>query len=453
VSGYDQVKELSKELGTPIPQLLALARNNDPYFAGAPAQTNKANWFGQLWRRYGFGSGVHLRRVHYQLVSTGATLPDGKPYQNTIECWGLLCDAGKAARYLGLVNPTAFEDRRNPPPTNNLYQPYYEKEPTATIDEPEWAMPKIEIDLGFNLDVPAPTIGGYEYEPVDQPYYMALYVEKSTMNDVLGPICQELGIDYFTSLGFQSITTVVNMLQRIERFEKPARILYISDFDPAGDFMPVGVARQIEYWRERYCSQEVKLQPIALTRDQVQQWRLPPIPIKESDLRANGFMDRWGVDGATELDALEALHPGELANIVRSAAAPYRDEALPRRLSRARRDAASVADSEWKEATADLSAELDTLRDDTQTVIDQYQDELNDLSERFNSDLAPLAERMQALLSRLEELRSDYRPELPERPEPETDGDDDIETLLDTNRDYMEQLRVYKLRKAGEDLN
>lgn len=78
MSGYDQVKELSKELGIPIPQLLALARNNDPFFAGAPAQQSKASWFAATWSRFEYSRGVHLRRVHYQLVSTGATLPDGK---------------------------------------------------------------------------------------------------------------------------------------------------------------------------------------------------------------------------------------------------------------------------------------------------------------------------------------------------------------------------------------
>src|SRR2546430_12069918 len=32
------------------------------------------------------------------------------------ECWGILNLASKAARYLGLVDPAAFTDRRNPDP-------------------------------------------------------------------------------------------------------------------------------------------------------------------------------------------------------------------------------------------------------------------------------------------------------------------------------------------------
>jgi hypothetical protein len=48
------------------------------------------------------------------------------------------------------------------------------------------------------------------------------------------------------------------------------------------------------------------LTPLALTLAQVQQYRLPRIPIKESDRRKPGFEDTYG-EGAVELDALEAL--------------------------------------------------------------------------------------------------------------------------------------------------
>jgi hypothetical protein len=44
-------------------------------------------------------------------------------------------------------------------------------------------------------------------------------------------------------------------------------------------------------------------------------YKLPRTPIKESERRAAKFEERYG-EGATELDALEALHPGELRKIV-----------------------------------------------------------------------------------------------------------------------------------------
>jgi hypothetical protein len=58
---------------------------------------------------------VHLRRVHYVLVSQDppVLLPHGTPYLNTEACWKVLVQASKPARYLSLVPLDAFVDRRN----------------------------------------------------------------------------------------------------------------------------------------------------------------------------------------------------------------------------------------------------------------------------------------------------------------------------------------------------
>ena len=68
--------------------------------------------------QFAYGDKVHIRRVHYQIVSqrTPVMLPNGKPYENTAECWDMLNMASKVARYLQLVDPAAFTDRRNDDP-------------------------------------------------------------------------------------------------------------------------------------------------------------------------------------------------------------------------------------------------------------------------------------------------------------------------------------------------
>src|SRR5262245_19933595 len=115
--GYHRSKELARETGQRIPDLLALARNNDPFIAGSPAQLLQAEWFTDLWERFCYTTGVHLRRIHYQLFSQHHPLRhDGKPYENTEECWDYVVDAAKFARHLHLVPANAFEDHRNPDP-------------------------------------------------------------------------------------------------------------------------------------------------------------------------------------------------------------------------------------------------------------------------------------------------------------------------------------------------
>ncbi len=80
--------------------------------------------------------------------------------------------------------------------------------------------------------------------------HIVLLIEKSTMDDVLLPICRRYGIDLITGAGFSSITTAVNLLKRIRG--KPVRGFFISDYDPAGTHMPVALARQVEFWRREY---------------------------------------------------------------------------------------------------------------------------------------------------------------------------------------------------------
>ena len=68
-----------------------------------------------------------------------------------------------------------------------------------------------------------------------------------------------------------------------------------------------------------------------LTAEQAQEYALPRTPIKSTDKRKAGF-ERLHDIGATELDALEALHPGELRNILVEAIEPYRDQDIEQEL-------------------------------------------------------------------------------------------------------------------------
>ena len=80
--------------------------------------------------------------------------------------------------------------------------------------------------------------------------------------------------------------------------------------------MPVAVARQMLFCNE--CKLDSALEPLGLTHEQAWQYALPSIPIKYSDRRRGSVAQRYG-SGATALDALAALHPGELERRVTKA--------------------------------------------------------------------------------------------------------------------------------------
>lgn len=452
---YEAIKELARSQRTTVKALLALAPQNDPFYTGAPATLEAAQWFADLWQRLGFEgrTGVHLRRVHYQLVSQESAIKsNGLPYENTEGDWGYLSNASKYARGLGLVDPMAFVDRRNPAP--HIFTGNYEdsRAPGYDVDAPYWDLPSIAAELAGEIDlrIPSPNLWGYDYYARNQPYHLELWIEKSTMDDVLLPLGRDLGLNVVTSLGFQSITSTIGLLQRIAEACKPARIFYISDFDPAGDGMPTAVARQLEYWLQEYApGGDIALTPLALTREQVTEYHLPRIPVKDTDKRKASFEDRYG-EGAVELDALEALHPGALRRIVRAAVAPYRDVKLQSRLYKAEEQAREDLGAAWDEETEIVQAELDNLEQEARDILAGFEDRLQALRDELDGEMAPLRERLDGLRQAIIDAGENLDVVLPERPDPETEEQDESDWLYTSKREYMAQMAVYKAHKNGD---
>jgi hypothetical protein len=115
---YERLKAATRTLRRSITTLYALAAINDPFGALVPRRRKGAEWITALWPLLGFRPGVHIRRVHYQLVSMAEPIRqhNGRSYENTEACWGMLVHAIREARFLGLLDPSAIVDRRNPAP-------------------------------------------------------------------------------------------------------------------------------------------------------------------------------------------------------------------------------------------------------------------------------------------------------------------------------------------------
>src|SRR5262245_774890 len=114
---YEALKAMARGIGRSVKDLLALAPGNDPFYAGVAARRRDAEWFAAIWADHG-AAGSHLRRLHYQLVSSTVPIckPDGSAYQNTEADWNTLNTASLAARYLDLVPFDGLVDRRNDEP-------------------------------------------------------------------------------------------------------------------------------------------------------------------------------------------------------------------------------------------------------------------------------------------------------------------------------------------------
>lgn len=301
-----------------------------------------------------------------------------------------------------LVPISDIADHKNPEP-HVIAKPQAESNARYSVDTPELSDPRIWINdnHGFNLTKV-------------QPYHLVVWVEKSTMNDVLLLVCKRFYANLVTGEGEMTLTSVYALMQRLRRAGKPARIFYISDFDPAGYSMPCAVARKIEYLvRTESLNMDVCLHRLLLNREHVDGYNLPRTPIKESERRAATFEARHG-EGCVELDALEALHPGVRASITTGALSHY--------FSREADVAARQKEHAFERA----------IRKQVAAITAKYAEQIDALRE-MNREIDAL------------EIVGDYEPE---RPAPLAD-DDAYGWLFDSSRDYLEQIAAYKAYVRG----
>jgi hypothetical protein len=162
-----------------------------------------------------------------------------------------LYECSRHARWLGLVDAELLDDHRHAEPIYNAAaESSYESGPTVDAGSwSSWDMPRIHSGLYTGeWDIPHPSIDGYDPdEYLDRPNLVAVFIEKSTMDSWLVPLCEELRADLYVGSGVQSITSAVRFVRRAVELNKSAHLLVVSDFDPMGRHMPIAAARHVEY--------------------------------------------------------------------------------------------------------------------------------------------------------------------------------------------------------------
>jgi hypothetical protein len=442
---YESLKAMAISIRRPVKDLLALAPANDPFYAGTGARGKAGEWFAAIWADHG-AAGSHLRRLHYRLVSSAAPFrkPNGTNYENTENDWQFLCAASLSARYLDLIKFDDLVDRRNDEPmffaANLDADPDQEIEVSCEVVDDQPLVGEPDIPSMPTL----PWLALNAASPV-QKFIVEVWIEKSTQNDWLVPLCQRRGVNLVVGIGEQSETRSRELALRSARYGAPVRIIYISDFDPGGRSMPKAVARKVEFTIAKFgLDVDLQLIPLALTPDQCREYRLPRTPIKETERRKNKFEQTFGV-GATELDALEALHPGELARLLEVELNNWIDPTLNLRFRR---------------VESDLRLRLRTI---DRSVRDKHVDKIEELEQNFNDITASLAEVASEFADWEEEAGElwenitaeieEERPDLSDVAVPRSDapGETDRFVLFDSQRDYFTQMDAYNAWRDGDE--
>jgi hypothetical protein len=180
----------------------------------------------------------------------------------------------------------------------------------------------------------------------------------------------------------------------------------------------------------------VQVRRVALTKAQCEANDLPSTPLKVTEKNAGRWVAAWGRE-QTEIDALAALQPAVLRQIVNNAVAPFHDPSLDRR--------ASEAQEEWEDEVRD-AIEGHPDYDDAREIVDTALEALRAAVAKYN----------EARILAAETLKDIELPQLPEIDPLDEYGDPfefdevDEDAVFDTRADFVDATTRLKTQRAYE---
>jgi hypothetical protein len=240
-------------------------------------------------------------------------------------------------------------------------------------------------DFGMDNEAPRYTLPSLSCSPATrgQRFHLEIWIEKSTESEILNRLGQDYGVNIAHFKGEASTTACKDLVDRVIASGKPCRVFHVTDFDPAGyESMPVAAAVKIDFFAKKSGHDlDIRFEHVALTPEQCIELDLPRTPIKETEDRADKFERRFG-RGATELDALEAIHPGALREILVSHIERFYDSELAERLE--------VAEEEFSDQVDD--AETGVIEHYREERIPALDDQLAEIQRVFDEAHGPARE-------------------------------------------------------------
>lgn len=228
------------------------------------------------------GYRLSLRQLYYQLVARDYI-------ENTVKSYKRIGNLVSDARLAGLLDWNMIEDRNR-----------------ETVLPNEWESPAEIVHAAasqFRVD-----------RWMGQPCHVEVMVEKDALSGILGPVCQDLHVRFTANKGYSSSSAMYEAGKRIAdmRFnhDREIHVFYLGDHDPSGIDMTRDIRERLALFSE---TMKIEIHRLALNYDQVEQWKPPENPAKETDSRYAAYAEEFG-ESSWELDAVE---PRTLAELVR----------------------------------------------------------------------------------------------------------------------------------------
>lgn len=452
-----------------VDDLLFQTRESDPHWMGTGTERKQADWAKKWYHRMidgREGDTIHPRGLHYWMISQEEDIepptnyPEWETYEHTNACAQYIGNCLTKARVLGEIPFDAIRDESVE--VDQINRISSGRGSSLQADPFDYG------NLGSGLK--GPKVGRFHLPPRNKdncavmaygdfdgfiesyaseiakearisltiddnrlrPYYVEVWSEKKVPTEVENVIREYPVSRYIQGSGRMGWTEVHKFKKNVEKAGKPGYILYLSDWDSAGQNMPKEVATKINYFRaEDALSEDVKVDQLAITDEQVEEHDLPQSYDKDEPyVELNALESDISMYCNIVRESLEGLQP------------PNLEEAIEAEKSR-------VESIVYQRAKSELEAREDQLRplyEDAAGVVEEYNDQVDEYDEAYREHLRPIRKRLSRLKSddRIETLREETL-EVPEDIDyprasvPEVEPKDEPEDpLYDSGRSLIE---------------
>ena len=236
------------------------------------------------------------RAIHYALLNNPPLIHAKKPksiYRNDRASYQALCELLTRARLKEYIPWQAIADPTRPVTQWDVY---------PSVE------PFIHEQMGAFLQ------GYWRDYTKSQPHHIEIIGEKNTLQSIIQPVAMDFCIPVTIGRGYSSLQPRYELSQRYKNSGKNKLVLLIlSDHDPDGDEIAQSFCRSM---RDDFDIENIHPVRVALTKEQVELLRLPPImQAKTTSNNYAKFVTKHGHD----VFELEAVPPENLQQILKAA--------------------------------------------------------------------------------------------------------------------------------------
>ena len=236
------------------------------------------------------------RMIHYALLNAPPLIHASKAdsfYENTPQCYKALTEILTRARLAGIIPMNAIADETRPVQVWDVHQ---------------------DVQSFLRREIGGFGKGYWRDLMQSQPDQVEIINEKNTTAGIVKPIAARYCIPLTTGRGYCSLPPRHAIAERFRKSGKARLVLLIvSDFDPDGEEIAHSFARSM---RDDFEIDEVVPIKVALTADQVRDFRLPP---QMKAKTGSTSYKRFSAEHGDDVFELEALPPADLQRVLQAA--------------------------------------------------------------------------------------------------------------------------------------